>query len=369
MTSSTLMIVGSLNRLAPYFHGARGIGLSVYAFDETTAEAKLVRETGAIDNPAFLSVSADGRYLYTTSEVFGWAESLVNAYALDVPAERLRAINMQPSLGSIAAHNSVDATGRFLLVANYSMAAEDEGPNQAVAVFPIRGDGGLASAVSSVAHAGRGPNPDRQERSHPHCVLTSPDNRFALVADLGLDAIFSYAFDEATGHLGAATRITLPPGSGPRHLVFHPNGRLVFVSCELNSTVLSLHYDAPGGTLSELDGAPTLPAGETIENYCSDLQVHPNGRVLYVANRGHDSIAVVSVEPETGELALLATPACGGATPRNLAIDPSGCFLAVANQNSDTITFFPLDAETGALGEALPAFPHGTPMCIKLIRI
>ncbi|WP_284946260.1 lactonase family protein [Acidisoma cladoniae] len=369
MTSSTLMIVGSLNRLAPYFRAARGIGLSVYAFDEMTAEATLVGATGAIDNPSFLSVHGSGQYIYTTSEVSHWAEGLVSACALAPPATRLRAINMQPSLGSIAAHNSIDGTGRFLLVANYSMAAEDEGPNQAVAVFPIRGDGGLAPAVSSVAHVGHGPDPDRQERSHPHCVLTSPDNRFVLVADLGLDAIFSYAFDEATGHLGAATRIALPPGSGPRHLVFHPGGRLVFVSCELNSTVLSFHYDAPGGTLRALDGAPTLPAGETIENYCSDLQVHPNGRVLYVANRGHDSIAMVSIEPETGTLALLTTRACGGTTPRNLAIDPSGGFLAVANQNSDTIVFFPIDAETGAMGEALPALAQGTPMCIKFVRI
>jgi 6-phosphogluconolactonase len=365
---STLMIVGSLNRPAPYFLAANGPGLSVYTFDEATAATTRVQETRAIDNPSYLSVGPDGRRIYANSEVSQWPEGLVSVYALDLAAARLRSVNMQPTLGSIAAHNSFDRTGKFLLLANYSMAAEDEGPNQAVVVYPIRTDGGLAPAVSSAAHHGHGPDPDRQERSHPHCVVTSPDNRFALVTDLGLDAIFSYPFDEETGVLGEPLRTALPPGSGPRHLLFHPNGALVFVTGELDSTIMSLRYDAATGRLDHLATASVIPPGAP-ENHCSDLQLHQNGRILYVANRGHDSIAVVAVEVGTGGLTLIATPPCGGATPRNLAVDPSGRFLAVANQNGDNITFFPLDAQSGALGEALPPLAHGTPMCIKFVAI
>src|ERR1700761_5986294 len=159
MAPSTLMVVGSLNRETPYFRGARGPGLSVYAFEESAGGTTLLQETRGVDNPTFLSVTPNGRQIYANSEVFGWAEGLVSAFGMTPDAPRLRAINAQPAMGSITAHNSFDATGRFLLVANYALGVpEDEGPGQAVVVFPLRPDGGLAPAVSSAAHKGRGPN-------------------------------------------------------------------------------------------------------------------------------------------------------------------------------------------------------------------
>lgn len=368
MAASTIMVVGSLNRANPYFQGARGVGLSVYAFDETTAQTSLLQEAGGVDNPSFLSVTADGRHIYANSEVFGWAEGLVSAIALTAVPPRLRAINMQPALGSITAHSSFDATGRFLLVANYGMGlAEDEGPGQSVVVFPLRPDGGLAPAISSAAHRGCGPNTERQERAHAHCVRVTPDNRFAVVADLGLDALLAYPFDAETGQLGAPVRTDLTPGSGPRHFLFHPDGRIVLVVGELDSTVTALRYDAMTGVFESLDRISILPEGAA-ENHSADIQLHPNGRFGYVSNRGHDSIALVAVDAESGRLTALGHTPCGGFCPRNLAFDPSGRFLAVANQNGDNITIFAVDAETGALCEAAPPLPIGTPMCIKFAR-
>ena len=362
------MVVGSLNRENPYFQGARGPGLSVYVFDETMGATSLLQETRGVDNPTFLSVTPDGRHIYTNSEVFGWAEGLVSAFAMTPTPPRLRAVNMQPAMGSITAHSSFDATGRFLLVANYAMGvAEDEGPGQAVVVFPVRPDGGLAPAVSSAAHTGRGPNAERQERAHPHCVRVSPDNRFAIVADLGLDALFAYPFDAETGKLGQPVRTDLTLGSGPRHFLFHPNGRLALVVGELDSTVTSLRYDAASGGFDILDRVSVIPAGTT-ENHSADIQLHANGRFCYVSNRGHDSIAQVALDPETGQLSTLGHTPCGGPCPRNLALDPSGRFLAVANQNGDNITFFAVDAGTGALGQARDPLAIGTPMCIKFAR-
>lgn len=369
MRISTIMVVGSLNRLNPYFQGARGVGLSLYGFDEETAGTVLLGETGSIDNPSFLSVSPDGRYLYANSEVFGWAEGLVSAYAITTDPARLRPVNTQPALGSITAHNSIDLTGRYLLVANYSMGvAEDEGPGQALAVFPRRPDGGLAPAVASVTHHGTGPNAERQERAHPHCVRMAPDNRFAVVADLGLDVLIAYPFDAATGALGEAARTDLYPGSGPRHFLFHPNGRLALVVGELNSTLTSLRYEAETGRFEQLHRISVISpdAGET---YSADIALHPNGRFAYVSNRGQDNLATVAIDAETGGLTLLGLTPCGGKTPRNLALDPSGRFLAVANQNSDAITLFAVDPATGSLTEARSPLPIGTPVCIRFARV
>jgi len=187
-----LMVVGSLNREAPYFQGARGVGLSVFAFDPADGTAALLCEDGGVDNPTFLTVNPATLCVYANTEVFGWHEGTVSAYRADPAARRLRYINKQPSLGSITAYSSLDRAGRHLLVANYGMGPHDDGPDRAVVVYPLRADGGLGAPGASVAHRGQGPDAERQERAHPHCVLPSPDGRFVAVVDLGLDAILSY---------------------------------------------------------------------------------------------------------------------------------------------------------------------------------
>jgi 6-phosphogluconolactonase len=245
----------------------------------------------------------------------------------------------------------------------------EEGPNQAVAVYPIRGDGGLAPPVATVAYGGQGPNAARQERPHAHCVLPSPDNRFAVIADLGLDALLVYKFgDEGKLSKEPVSRSALPPGSGPRHFLFHPSGNLAVVICELDSTITSLRYHSSEGRFDIIDTASAVPAGIG-ENHCSGIQLHPSGRFVYGANRGHNSVIIFGLDHESGRLSHLGHQTCGGVTPRDMAIDPSGRFLLVANQNSDRISVFAIDQDSGAIRPTGRDIEVGTPMCIKFAGV
>ena len=253
---------------------------------------------------------------------------------------------------------------------NYSVYAEPEDclPDQAVAALPIRSDGGLGAPVSSKAHSGSGPNSLRQERSHAHCVLVSPDNRHAVVADLGTDELVVYRFDPETGALTAsAATFKARAGAGPRHFVFHPSGRYLYVINELDSTVAALTFDSGFGGLTLAQVIAALPADYGEESHCSAVQITPDGRYLYGANRGHDSLAVYAVDQSTGKLALVGHQSTLARTPRDFAIDPSGRFLVVANQNSDLVTLFRIDHESGRLTDTGQRAEIGTPMCAKFI--
>lgn len=363
--AETLMVVGSLNRPVPYFERARGVGLSVLAFEADTGVLRLVAEERGIDNPTFLCADPATSRVYAVSEVPQWHEGTVTAYRYDPAARRLAYINKQASLGSVAAHCSLDARSGTLLVANYGGLPEGEGPDRAVAALPLGPGGRLEAAVASVAHSGRGTDPGRQERPHPHCVLPSPDGRFLVVADLGLDLLASYRWgpEGLAPEPAAVTR--LRGGSGPRHLAFHPDGRLALLVCELDSTVTSLRFDPASGGFAAIDTVPALPAGAGT-SHASDIAIHPEGRRVYAANRGHDSIVDIALEPATGRLTVMGHRACGGRTPRNLALDPAGRHLLVANQDSDLIAVFRLDG-VGGVGAQVGAFAIGTPMCIAVL--
>lgn len=365
----TLAFVGCLNREAPYFQGARGQGIAVFDFDEATGALAPLSVTGGIDNPTFLTLHPGNSCLYATSEVFGWNEGLVTAYRVDPASGTLRYINKQATQGSIAAHASVDRSGRWLLVANYSHGEPGEAPGQAAVVLPLRQDGGLGAVCCGVAHAGSGPVAGRQDAPHPHCVLASPDNRVVIVTDLGTDSVLSYGFDAANGQLaGPRHRLSLPPGSGPRHLAFHPGGRFLYVINELNSTVAALSYDGAEGSLALLQTLPALPHGFEGESRGADLHVSADGRFLYGSHRGHDSIAVHAIDPTSGRLSPAGHAPTGGETPRSFALDPSGRFLLVANQNGDSVTVLGIDARGGMLRATGQGARVGTPMCVKLTR-
>jgi 6-phosphogluconolactonase len=362
-----LMFVGSLNREAPYFQGARGVGLSVYALDEATGETELLTEATGIDNPTFLSVTPDGSRLYANSEIFGWREGLVSAWRFDRAAKSLDYINMQPTLGSITAHSCLTRDGRRLLVANYGMG--EGGPDQSVVVFGFRDDGGLAPPLMSVAHKGAlGPNAARQERSHAHSITETVSGGMAIAADLGLDRLITYRLSPAGG-LEPVAGIALSPGAGPRHVAMHPNGRFLFVMNELDSTVASLALDPATGALALLDSKPAVPAEARDHNHCADIQISPDGRFVYGSNRGHDSIAIFAVDADSGRLTLVDYTPCGGSTPRNLALSPSGRLLFSANQNADRISIFARDAATGRLADTGKAIMIGTPMCVRVASV
>ena len=372
MNDRTFVVVGSLTRDAPYFQGARGKGITVFSFDEKSGQLTWLSEKGGVDNPTYLTVHEGNRCVYANSEVFGWNEGTVSAYRLDPQHGGLTYLNKQPALGSILAHNSLDRTGRFVLVANYSVYAEPEDnlPDQAVVVTPIREDGGLGPPVSSHSHSGRGPKQDRQERSHAHCVLASPDNRHVLVADLGTDQLVVYRFDAASGALSPTpTSFKMKPGAGPRHFVFHPSSRFVYVINELNSTIAALAFDASSGALSHVQTVPALPLGYSGESHCAGVQLTPDGRYLFGSNRGHDSLVAYAVDQTTGRLSFVEHHSCLGKTPRDFAIDPSGRFLLVANQNSDAVAVLGIDTKTGKLSDAGTSAEVGTPMCVKFVRI
>ncbi|MBE7184780.1 MAG: lactonase family protein [Methylobacterium mesophilicum] len=361
MSEAELLFVGALNRPTPYFQGARGVGLSVFRFDPRTLAAEKITETNEIDNPTFVSVTPDGRFVYASSEVAEWREGTVSAYRFERETGRLRYLNKQAARGSITAQHAISRDGSKLLVVNYGDG--EGGPDQSLVVFPLESDGHLGAPRGSARHEGRGPNAARQERPHAHSVTELPGN-LALVADLGIDQLVCYA----VGADGAPTRRSafgLAPGSGPRHVALHPNGRLVFVINELDSTVASLSLDGDG-RLALLDTQPAVPAG-TGGNHCSDIQISPDGRFLYGGNRGHDSIVILEADAQTGRLAVVDHVPCGGATPRNLCLSRSGSFLFCANQNADRIAIFRRDDETGRLVDTGAGIEVGTPMCVKAV--
>lgn len=252
------LFVGSLNRRLPYFPTANGRGIAVYAFDASSGECRPLSITEGIDNPSYLSVDPRRSCLYATSEVAGQEQGTVAAFRFDPVSGCLHYINQQPTLGSVAAHNSLSRDGRFLLVANYGEGPVHEQPDQSVAIFPIRADGGLDPASSSIAHQGRGPDSVRQERPHAHSAVSSPDGRRVVVADLGIDAVLCHRL-ATNGSLGSDPEpFRLPPGSGPRQIVFHPSERLAYVINELNSTITALRFE--DGRLYLIEMVSTVPA-------------------------------------------------------------------------------------------------------------
>ncbi|CCV07158.1 conserved hypothetical protein [Mesorhizobium metallidurans STM 2683] len=365
MRNACLVFIGSLNREAPYFQGARGVGLSVHGFNEETLETRKLAETNDIDNPTFLSVTPDGARIYANSEVFTWREGTVSAYSFDRATATLSYLNKQPSLGSITAHNAITRDGTKLLVANYGMG--EGGPDRAVAVYGFEENGALSAPLASVSHTGTGPNLARQERSHAHSVTETIGGGTVVVADLGIDRLVSYHI-EPDGRLSKLAESALPPGAGPRHLALHPNGRFVFVMNELDSTIVSMALDEDTGKLSIIDAKPAVPAEARDSNHCADIQIAPDGRFVYGSNRGHDSIVIMAVDQQTGALSLVDYVPCGGSTPRNLALTPSGGHLFSANQNADRISIFARGADSGMLTDTGRAIEIGTPMCVKMVR-
>jgi 6-phosphogluconolactonase len=285
----------------------------------------------------------------------------VSAFAVERATGGLTRLNEQPSDGGAPCFVSVDRSGRVALVANYTGGS--------VALLPIQGNGALAPATSVVQHAGTGPNAERQEAPHAHCILPDPSNRFALAADLGADRVFVYRLDLD----GKALRpveggdAVMRPGAGPRHIAFHPTLPLVFVANELDSTVATLRFDAERGTLAPLDTRSTVPARWTGTNYPADTHIAANGRTLYVSNRGHNSIAVFSVAESSGEgaLALEQLVSTEGDWPRNFSLDRAERWLLVANQRSDSVVVFGRDPDTGRLTPSRQRIALPSPVCLR----
>lgn len=348
------------------YTGAHSQGIYAYRCD---ARANTFTPLGCVAetvNPTFLALNPAGTRLYTvneTGEFKGAKTGAVSAFAVDRETGRLRLLNQVSSAGPGPCHLAVDASGRDVLVANYTGGS--------AAVLPIRADGSLGEATARVQHTGSSVNPNRQREPHAHCVALSPDNRFAFVADLGIDQVKSYRFDPARGTLTAndPAFVALPPGSGPRHLAFHPDGRHAYVINELLSTVTVLDYAAPTGVFSLRQTVSALPDGFTGRSTAAEIAVHPSGKFAYGSNRGQDSVAVFAIASGTGELAPIQQAQTGGKTPRHIAIDPSGHFLWAENQDSDNITIFKIDEQTGRLSPTGQVLSVGAPVCVQFLPL
>jgi 6-phosphogluconolactonase len=237
-----------------------------------------------------------------------------------------------------------------------------------VALFPVREDGSLAEASNIHQHEGSGPNEARQEGPHAHCIVVSPDDRFAFSCDLGADRIFGYRIDHAAKELVRHNELAMPAGSGPRHFAFSPDGRHAYAICELDPTMAAFDYDPASGTLTHLESHAMLPPDVEGHSHCADIAVHPSGRFVYGSNRGHDSITMFAADPTTGRLTPLGHRSTEGRTPRNFTIAPDGRFLLVANQDSDTIVTIAIDERTGRLEETVAVTPMPTPVCVRFGR-
>ena len=345
------------------YTGPRSQGIYVSRFDATTGRLSKPELAAATPSPSYLVVDPKARFLYAVNEVDafqGEKAGSVTAFAVDAATGRLSRLSDASTKGTGPCHLSLDRTGRHLLVANYGGGS--------VAVLPVREDGSVGPAVSFVQHTGHGADKERQEAPHAHDAAVDPGNRFAIVADLGLDKLLVYGFDPGTGALTPAPTafVSSKPAAGPRHFDFHPNGRFVFSLNEMSLTLSSYLYDAARGTLAEVQTASTLPAGVDVTPKMSgaEVRVHPSGRFVYASNRGPDSVAVFSVDPDKGTFRLVEVVPTGGKTPRNFTIDPTGAFLLAANQDSDSVVVFKIDPASGRLARTGTSVTVGTPVCV-----
>jgi 6-phosphogluconolactonase len=285
----------------------------------------------------------------------------VSAFALDAATGRLTSLSQQPSGGGGPCHVAVDATGKCLLVANYGSGS--------VAALPIHADGSLGEAVTVLQHTGSGVNPKRQAGPHAHFILPSPDNRFTLDCDLGLDRIFINRLDANAGKLTARETpfAGVAPGSGPRHLVFSTDGGFVYVINEMGGTITVFSYAPANAVMTEIQTVSTLPRGFSSDNTSAEIALHPSGKFLYASNRGHDSIAVFAVNQQTGRLTFVEHQTTQGRVPRHFAIDPTGRWLLAENQASDSVVVFAIDPETGKLKPTGQTVPIGSPVCAVFV--
>jgi 6-phosphogluconolactonase len=353
---------GFLVYIGTYTDGkSEGIyALRLDAAKGTLTPVGLVAKT---DSPSFLAIHPNRRFLYAVNESFARGNNGgVSAFEMDLKSGKLALLNQQPTGGSAACHLIVDKSGKNVLAANYGGGS--------VAVLPIQADGRLGKASSLIQHTGSSVDPNRQKGPHAHSINVDAANRFATVADLGLDKVLVYRFDPNKGTLSPndPPSVSVKPGAGPRHFAFHPKGAYAYVINELHSSVTAFAYEPARGTLKELQTISTL--SEKVEgNSTAEVQVHPSGRFLYGSNRGHNSIAVFEIDQKTGMLTFVEHQATQGKIPRNFGIDPTGSYLLAANQESETVVVFRIDPKSGRLAPIGQVAKVPKPVCVKFVSL
>ena len=335
-------------------------GIYIYNLDITSGKLEKIAGVKGIENPSYLAIDKQLRYLYAVSETEsfqGKNGGSVSAFIIDAKTGELKFLNSKPTKGKAPCYLCMDNSNEHIFVANYT-----EGTFTG---YPINLDGSIGDISNIITHEGFGPNKERQEKPHVHYVAFTPEEKYLCSVDLGLDSVDFYSLNKEKSTLSEAMSIKVKPGSGPRHIEFSPNGKYAYVINELSSDIVVVKYPS----LQIVQTISTLPEEFVGENISAAIHMSTNGDFLYASNRGHNSIAVFRIDRGSGMLELVANCNTKGKNPRDFATDPTGHYLIVANQDSDTITTFEINQQTGELKCIGESVNIKAPVCIKIIKI
>ena len=341
-------------------------GIYAYNLDINSGRLEPIDVTSKVDNPSYLHISSDNKFLYAAleNEVFnGGVGGAVAAYGINQNTGKIHLLNIQATQGKSPCNICSNRDNKYIFVANY-----DEGT---VSVFSVNEDGSLKALSSIIKHEGLGPNKIRQTMPHVHYVTLTPEDRYLCVVDLGIDSVKFYEFDLHRGSLILNEKLSLKmkAGSGPRHMEFHSNGQTAYIITELSSEIAVAIYSAKNQTFKVVQYISTLPKEYSSESTCGAIHISPDGNYIYASNRGHDSLAIFKIEKTSGKLVLVGHSSTYGECPRDFVIEPTGRFLFVANQNSDTIVTFKIDSGSGELKVLTSTIKVPSPVCIKFVGL
>lgn len=336
-------------------------GVYACSYDSQNGRFALIEQTCGLQNPTFLAINPPNLKLYAIADQLtskGQRHGAAVTFNIDAATGKLSRLDEQTTVEAPTCHINLDHTRQYLFVASYHGGM--------IGLLPVDEDGAIGVTADVQQHIGSSIRP-QQDRPHPHSVFLAPDNRFALVPDLGLDRIRIYRLDESNRKLIPHGEAVVEPGAGPRHFAFHPQQPYGYVINELNSTITAFSYDAARGQLTEIQTISTLPESFVGDNATADIHISPDGRFLYGSNRGHDSIAVFGIDPSTGMLTLVEHASTLGKHPRNFALSPDGRFLLAANRDTDNVVTFTRDAATGKLQPTGDVLHVSKPVCVKFL--
>jgi 6-phosphogluconolactonase len=361
MSDNNLIFVGTYNNFIKE-KTSPSDGIYTLSFNNSTGELKIISSVINKENPSFLTISKNKKYLFSVGELDDMRDSKISSYKINKSKKCLEFINSASCNGLGPCHITIDNAGKYIYTANYS--------GKSVSFLPVSEFGKLFDSPI-VMHHGKGSNVNksRQIDSHPHSVNIDPTNKYLIVPDLGQDKIYMYTIDQISGYLNKKNMnyVNTRPGSGPRHVVFHPNQKILYVINELDSTIDNYKIDYSNQTLSLISSISTLPENSKVKSTCADIHISPNGKYLYGSNRGHDSIASYKIDNTTGKLTNIGIFKTNGKTPRNFCLDPSGKYILVGNQDSDTIKVFEINIKSGLINNEIFSLNIPKPVCILFL--
>lgn len=357
--SSLFLFVGTYTNIDTPLE-AKSTGIYIYRMNMHTGALTPYAASPATSNPSYLCIHPNKEYVYAVNENGGPGASDmggVSAFRLNPGSLQMRMLNSVSSMGKFPCHISVDASGKFVMVANYGSGN--------FALYRIKEDGSLGNASSVVQHKGKGPHKN-QDGPHAHMIMQDPEGHFVYTSDLGTDRIQVYRIDTAKNELVQVQETSVLPGTGPRHFVFHPSQPWFYVVGELNGTIEAFTRNKETGALKRFQVISTLPAGLNRDASCAAIHISPSGKFLYASNRGDvNTIAIFSVNDHTGELSPVGQQDTKGRWPRSFTLDPTGSFLLVANQGTNNVVIFRIDPTTGLLHETGMEARIPSPVCLK----